>query len=203
MCDECCTGDETTIESTEGEKGDTPIISAGTTTTLDAGENATLTITGTPAAPILNFGIPEGLQGPAGRSYLGTLNATASAVLTEDQSGSLVMLNSVDAVQITLPANPAVGSYFRFQCAQATVAGYSILCPSGHKYLGYNYAKKSATADVIFSPNGTTNNLLSMNATTTGGLVGTDLLIVYLGSGRYTVSGCTFGSGALATSYSG
>ena len=201
MCN-CCTG-TTSITSTKGDKGDNAVVTVGTTTTGAPGTSAAVVNSGTPSEVTLNFTVPQGPQGPAGRSSLGVINATTGSTLTEDQSGSLVLLNSTDIVNMILPANPAVGTYYIFQCAQATVAGYSIACPAGHKYLGYNFAKKSATADVIFSPNGTTNNLLSMNGTTTGGLVGTDLLIVYLGAGKYTVSGCTFGSGALATSYSG
>ena len=59
----------------QGAKGDTgntgatgPVaaFSIGTVTTLAAGADATATITGTDAAPVLNLGIPQGIQGETG-----------------------------------------------------------------------------------------------------------------------------------------
>ena len=52
----------------KGDKGDTgatPNLSIGTVSTLPAGDDATATITGTAAAPVLNLGIPEGQAGDA------------------------------------------------------------------------------------------------------------------------------------------
>ena len=42
-----------------------PKLSVGTVTTLPAGNVATVDITGTPEAPVINFGIPQGEQGQA------------------------------------------------------------------------------------------------------------------------------------------
>lgn len=50
----------------QGETGATPDIQIGTVTTLDAGENATASMTGTAAAPLLNLGIPKGEKGDKG-----------------------------------------------------------------------------------------------------------------------------------------
>lgn len=55
-----------TVEVKNGAKGDTgatPNIQIGTVTTLDAGENATASMTGTPENPLLNLGIPNGADG--------------------------------------------------------------------------------------------------------------------------------------------
>ncbi len=45
---------------------DCPTITAGTTTTLPAGSQATVTNSGTDTELVLDFGIPAGPQGPAG-----------------------------------------------------------------------------------------------------------------------------------------
>lgn len=50
----------------DGKDGVTPNISIGTVTTLDAGQKATVTRTGTDEAPVLNFGIPKGEKGDSG-----------------------------------------------------------------------------------------------------------------------------------------
>lgn len=49
-----------------GPIGATPDISIGTVTTLDAGEDATVTIDGTAESPVLSFGIPKGPKGDDG-----------------------------------------------------------------------------------------------------------------------------------------
>lgn len=52
--------------STKLENGDfIPKLSVGTVSTLPAGSVATVNISGTPEAPVLNFGIPQGEQGQA------------------------------------------------------------------------------------------------------------------------------------------
>lgn len=50
----------------KGDTGTTPNIQIGTVTTLDAGEDATASITGTPENPLLNLGIPKGADGGGG-----------------------------------------------------------------------------------------------------------------------------------------
>ncbi len=49
-----------------GAAGAAATVAVGTVTTLAAGSAATVTNSGTPQAAVLNFGIPQGAQGPAG-----------------------------------------------------------------------------------------------------------------------------------------
>lgn len=49
-----------------GKDGITPAFSIGTVSTLAAGSNATASISGTAAAPVLNLGIPKGADGKDG-----------------------------------------------------------------------------------------------------------------------------------------
>ena len=50
----------------KGDPGATPNLQIGTVTTLEAGEAASASISGTPEEPRLNLGIPKGAQGEAG-----------------------------------------------------------------------------------------------------------------------------------------
>lgn len=50
----------------QGETGATPQMTIGTVTTLDPGEDATASITGTAEAPVLSLGIPKGDTGDTG-----------------------------------------------------------------------------------------------------------------------------------------
>lgn len=56
-------GDEDTGKPSRGETGATPNIQIGTVQTLEPGQQATASITGTPENPLLNLGIPKGEKG--------------------------------------------------------------------------------------------------------------------------------------------
>ena len=57
----------------KGDTGDTPDISIGTVTTVEPGEPARATMTGTPEAPVLNLSIPKGLVGATPNFTIGTV----------------------------------------------------------------------------------------------------------------------------------
>ena len=62
-------GSQYTIVAPKGEKGDAgaaATVQVGTVTTLDSGEQATVTNSGTSGAAVLNFGIPKGAAGNDG-----------------------------------------------------------------------------------------------------------------------------------------
>lgn len=50
----------------KGDDGTTPVFSIGSVSTLETGQSATATITGTDAAPVLNLGLPKGNTGDTG-----------------------------------------------------------------------------------------------------------------------------------------
>lgn len=54
------------LQGAKGDPGATPNLQIGTVTTLEAGEDASASISGTPEEPRLNLGIPKGPQGEAG-----------------------------------------------------------------------------------------------------------------------------------------
>ena len=54
------------VEIVGGEKGAAATIAVGTTTTLDAGKDATVSNSGTSSAAVFNFGIPKGAKGDDG-----------------------------------------------------------------------------------------------------------------------------------------
>ncbi len=58
---------ESPLDPAYGIRGKTPSFTIGTVSTLSPGESATATITGTDEDPILNLGIPQGMQGESGR----------------------------------------------------------------------------------------------------------------------------------------
>ena len=65
-----------------GQPGPTPQLSIGTVQTLQPGSDATVTISGTAANPVLNFGIPQGADGDLSSSDLAT-TAETQEIITE------------------------------------------------------------------------------------------------------------------------
>lgn len=66
-----------------GEKGDTgatPDISVGTVSTLPLGSDATASMTGTPENPVLNIGIPVGLDDVATEATLAEIDAESKTI---------------------------------------------------------------------------------------------------------------------------
>lgn len=79
-------GHRLTITDAEGPKsadildGATPALQIGTVATLDPGSAATASITGIPAAPILNMGIPRGADAPASEVGVTSVNGQSGGV---------------------------------------------------------------------------------------------------------------------------
>lgn len=70
----------------KGDTGSTPNIQIGTVTTLDAGEDATASMGGTPENPLLNLGIPKGADG-AGMDITGAAAGQVAKVKAVDTDG--------------------------------------------------------------------------------------------------------------------
>lgn len=67
-----------------GTTGADATVAVGTTTTLPAGSNATVTNVGVPSAAVFNFGIPKGDTGAAGQDGTDGYSPTATVTKTGD-----------------------------------------------------------------------------------------------------------------------
>ena len=76
-----------------GDTGATPNLQIGTVTTLEAGEAASASISGTPEEPRLNLGIPKGAQGEAGSGG----GADLSLGLAGASKGQSPIIKAVDS----------------------------------------------------------------------------------------------------------
>ena len=107
-----------------GATGAAATVSIGTTTTLDAGDDATVTNTGTSGAAVFNFGIPKGAKGdtgPAGgitdiNSYTGAVT-TGDGITFDTSTGELSSYDfnlsntgSINMNTLTLPTNVSAAS---------------------------------------------------------------------------------------------
>lgn len=134
------------------------------------------------------------------------VNCAVDTTLTEAQSGSLVLFTAAD-VDITLPAIVAanVGMWFEFGTTiSATDQG--IIAQTGDLLLGglaiIDNDDTGATS-ATFAPNGSSDLLITMNGTTTGGEdTGSTMRLTATSATGWYVSGVLVGSGEIATPFS-
>lgn len=128
----------------------------------------------------------------------------ATRTLTAAQSGTTVYLDKADGVVVTLPAS-AVGLTYRFVVVTSVTSNAYKLSTAtqGTEFFDgtYNSLQDAAVASSVFTGDGTTHDNFSMNGTTTGGLVGTDIEVTCTVANKWTVSGNVRGSGTEATSF--
>jgi hypothetical protein len=126
-------------------------------------------------------------------------------------SGSVFLANATTttvANTITLPACTAggVGTMFKVKVIKAVTAGgtYVVNTTGSDVFLGGVYgtiAAPNATNDALFAAS-TANKTLTLNATTTGGLIGGWLEFTMISATQWSVSGVTLGTGTIATPFS-
>lgn len=97
-----------------GDTGATPDLSIGTVTTLNAGDNATATISGTEEEPVLNLGIPRGASGNT------DVTAPLFSASTAYSAGDFVIYNNN---LYTFTADHAAGAWTGSDATQTTAGG--------------------------------------------------------------------------------
>lgn len=133
----------------------------------------------------------------------------ATLALTAAQSGSTVLLDRAAGTAVTLPAATAanVGVTYNFICSTAITSNSTTVTTAAATDLysagSYTNTWKSATAPTIFSPNGSSNYIFTMNGSTQGGLVGTSFSVTCTAANTWVLTGVAYGSGTLATGFSG
>lgn len=167
---------------------------------VGAGVNGNANIAGTLTVNgIVNTGANSG-------QLRNVVNLTATASVTQAQSGSLITLAPAAAMVVTLPATQVVGTAYDFVVVTSATGSNTlkIITGVGTALLQGAYVSGYATAgavNVFESLVGTSNISVAMNGTTTGGLVGTQLTFTCLSATLWQVTGINFGSGTMVTAF--
>lgn len=134
-----------------------------------------------------------------------TLQDSDAFSLTTSQSGNIILLDKADGVTITLPTD-ALGLTYRFlSTVDLTSNDYIIQGASSEDLFigGVSFiddtTPESAT---MFKPDVVDDYIMTMNGTTTGGEIGTDITITCVGNNRWWVSGTVAANGVIATPFS-
>lgn len=150
---------------------------------------------------------PTGAKGNTG-SFSGTENIIistgASQTLTPSESGSVILPTRANGIDYLLP-DSEVGLTYQFKVLTSVTSNdYSIgMTDATEIFTGFLYRKKAAVVESIITPNGTTNNLISMDGNTTGGQVGTVITVTCYELGKWFVEGYTYGNEIIASPFSG
>lgn len=108
-------GDEDTGKPSRGEKGDlgqtgaTPNIQIGTVQTLEPGQQATASMTGTPENPLLNLGIPKGEKGDPGEGS--EAEPYELPIMSDTQLGGGKAVEKTDE-DVPVAVDPSTGQLF-------------------------------------------------------------------------------------------
>jgi hypothetical protein len=139
-----------------------------------------------------------GPKGDPGGTPEVTPVTTPSVTLTGTDSGT-VLLNRPAGSDIQLPTAPADGTFYSIQVVSETIAGYNIATGGTDVFAGYINMNKAGDYPIVYPAAGTETNI-SLNGSTSGGLIGTNINIVY-SNGVWQTSGQTMGSGATITPF--
>jgi|TARA_R110000787_G_scaffold135529_3_gene247824 hypothetical protein len=143
------------------------------------------------------------------------VSLTADTTLTvDDHAGKLLLLNDADgaftlpSIVSTVPSDATdpnqpnnLGATFTFLVLTAATS-VTIITDGTDKFVGGLYTGvDDATGKTFIS--GAANDIITMNGTTQGGLVGSVVVVHAVDTAKYVVEGTTLGSGTLVTPFSG
>jgi hypothetical protein len=139
----------------------------------------------------------------AGASLRPVIEDALAVTLTAQQSGALIVLDKLDGVVVTLPA-PQVGLFFDFVVDTAsTSVGQKVITDAVTTFIKGTVLQMTAAdaANVLDTANGSTHRAVTMNGTTTGGVVGSRFRLTCRSATIWEVEGLILASGSVATSF--
>lgn len=128
----------------------------------------------------------------------------ATVTLTAAQSGSIALFDRAAGIVFTLPS-PAVGLYYDFLILTSITSNAAkVITNTGTVLLVgslINIDTDTSNAVAAWTADNSTHLSVSMNGTTTGGLVGSLMRFTCISTTRWLVSGTIQGSGTVATPF--
>ena len=147
--------------------------------------------------PAAALGVPTYVKAPV------ESGSGATVTLLASQSGSTFLFDRAAGITYTLPA-PVVGLQYQFVVTTAVTSNADVIATDAATTFlqGVAYACIAAGTGGSFLGNGTSHVKVSMNGTTTGGLVGSIIRVTCVTATQWNVEASLVGSGTLATPFS-
>ena len=127
---------------------------------------------------------------------------TAETTLTyADHVGRIIEINDADGA-VTLPAitTDTIGATYKFFVG-TTASDLDIKTDGTDKFVGNLVLAAAATSQARGFAPAASNDVISMNGTTTGGIAGSVVEVTAIATAEYLVTGTLLGSGTLATPF--
>ena len=128
----------------------------------------------------------------------------ATRTLSVDETGATCLFDRAAGIVYTLPLAVPGLVYDFVVTTTITSNAAKVITGAGTELLigGYtNVDTDTSNAVAAFTGNGSTHVSVSMNGTTTGGILGTKLRFTCLSTTRWMVEGIVQGSGTVATAF--
>lgn len=148
-----------------------------------------------------------GYQGSKGTQLTGSHrqiigDAVATRQLLPKESGALCLFDRAAGVVYTLPT-PVIGMWFEFQTTVTITSNSAKVItktPASEFILGLvNMLIAAAATTLAAAFNGTTHVAITMNGSTTGGVIGDRFRVTAISSTQWVIDGVVSGSGSIAT----
>jgi hypothetical protein len=127
---------------------------------------------------------------------------TAETTLTyADHVGRIIEINDADGA-VTLPAitSDTIGATYKFFVG-TTASDLDIKTDGTDKFVGNLVLAAAATSQARGFAPAASNDVISMNGTTTGGIAGSVVEVTAIATAEYLVTGTLLASGTLATPF--
>lgn len=134
-------------------------------------------------------------------SYIPT-SLTASATLTRSQAGANVVLNAAAGLTVTLPAATGTGDVYTIIVGTTVTSNNYIIKVANSSDVMMGTLDVSTDIAGVTCPTTATSDTITMNGTTTGGILGSRIVLTDLATNKWGVSGGLVSSGVEATPFS-
>jgi hypothetical protein len=126
---------------------------------------------------------------------------TATLAVTSDYNGQTINLSRAAGAVVTLPAATGSKATYTFVIATAVTSNSYVIQVANSTDTFNGLASVGGTTGGVFSTLAVSDTL-TMNGTTTGGLVGSYVEVTDIAAGEYLISAALVGSGTAATPFS-
>ena len=130
-----------------------------------------------------------------------TVTAATLTVTADAYNGQTINLSRAAGVTVTLPAATGSNAVYTFEVATSVTTNNNVIQVANATDVMNGFSSVAGTTGSVFSTL-PASDTITMNGTTTGGLIGSYVQITDLAAGYYLVQASLVGSGTPATPFS-
>jgi hypothetical protein len=130
-----------------------------------------------------------------------TVTAATLTVTADAYNGQTINLSRAAGITVTLPAATGSNAVYTFEVATSVTSNNNVIQVANATDVMNGFSSVAGTTGSVFSTL-PASDTITMNGTTTGGLIGSYVQVTDLAAGYYLVQASLIGSGTPATPFS-